>query len=496
MSLCSRAALERLVVAKIRAKEPLTAQEIEVLLQGEQQTSEAKKVVRDADAPRSGGGYFDALDDESLLTILNLLPFDERLQMCINVCKSFRAFRSSTELWRCLRIKANSMPNTPYFQARTPGAVPAGRTGVQRLLDFVPDRSAITDLRIYSRHSQQVHGSTLEAPEIKRVLTALPGLQHLELTGRAISSPVLEYAAKQPWITSLTSICLDLSSQSGVAMKLLKKATAVETLGGSPGLEIGALSALAMAWKDARGGASPLLNNLQIRHLPSDALSIIGTSFPELTTLSTHSLGMQYLERESFTAPVATWRLRATVSVAPMPRLRTLHVEQLCFRDPLSTQDLSTVLSALLAACPSLEDIRLHRADSPGTRTQQDLLTPVPPPYCLTTRAVSALAADGALDSKGWEHVRDRNLVAAARERWSRLPGADGALAHLPASVTALDLGQIWLEPDALSSAVLPNLRLLRLLSCGSAAPAIAAEWKRHRPKVRVAVLDEQTTSL
>lgn len=372
---------------------------------------------------RTGTGFFDAITWDLLQDVLMCTPLSDRLTCAIRVCRSWRALQGCTALWTEVDCAAWS-----YDKSR----VVVNGIGFNRLLNWLPDLSAVTRLRLETGNK----GRVVPPDVIKSALPRLPGLTELDLSGKKVTGAVLTLAAKQPFAPKLTEISLGSDCVSGDdALKLLgaaSKLTRLQMGWGFSGLGQDLLGRLAAAWRKGRGGeAVPLLSHLTLKPEYSgvswESLASLGTNFPELV--------------EVVVKETRILEVRGAASV--LPRLKTLHLNKLStFSQHMTTAALEDFLNAMLPACPVLEDLSLKH----GTM---------------------------------WISGRER----AEGKKQEPFPSANaGALNHLPPSLKRLVLADIHLEADAFSAVGLEEPKSIQLRNCGPHTEAIAADLRVSFP--------------
>jgi len=313
-------------------------------------------------------------------------------------------------------------------------------SNVERLVSWLPDVGAVHTLKI---DVGDKHASL--APDVtKRALPRFTGLTSLALHGKKVTPAVLTVLAKQRFAANLVSFELgDCQAKANDAIGLLRQAVRLESLKLNFGYEDagGILRTLASAWSVERGGGgASLLRSLETTGW-SSSCKIISFSafvdfpelFPEIETLH------------------CSFRLTGVVlpdlkAIRPNLRLRelTLHALVHSFgQTHLTTHSCGASLRAIFAAVPNLEKLSIDHGE-----------------------------------------VRVSNRAYSDGFRKDPLPGVDGALAELPASVVTLSLGHMTLASTDLDMHPgLPALKSLILDFCGPQMIAFAEAAVTDRGK-------------
>ena len=451
---CPRAGLEALIASKVRSGEATTREELVQLVKAKESVVQ----VAAATDHFTGTGLFDWLDLDVLHALMMQLDLPTRLTLTIAVCKAWRVLRGNTQLWQSLDLATETCHTAMRRHVMDNVLHPTGRifdkplkvsdSGLQRLLAWLPDPKAVTHLAL---HAGMFTDSMLSVPAQKAALTALSGLQELDLGGKKCSAAVWAHATKQPWVASLRRLHVDAScgGSDGNHLSLINNTSVLEELDAH--CARGSLGQLAASWRRSRDGGVPLLSSLT-SGLAGKELATMGEILPELRKL--------HLQITSELTHLGVSR------VAPMPQLRVLHMGRIIPESLTAVsrlEELKTNLDAsmalLLAATPALEELKI---------------------------------AHGA----GCGYGRDRT-------RWStqQRAGASVWIRHLPLSLRYLELHGFPLDvsedaeasDDIMTLARLPALRTLRLHNCG---PAVTAEaWQRLRApldKVQITVDSEE----
>ena len=115
---------------------------------------------------RTGTGRFDNLDQEVLRTIMKEVPFCQRLACATSVCKAWRRLSDHKCLWMELIVRgcAETFRGYNLYNWTASGsehlnhAVKCCSQGLLRLLDWLPDKSSVTQLDLSS--------TTVISPEV------------------------------------------------------------------------------------------------------------------------------------------------------------------------------------------------------------------------------------------------------------------------------------------------------------------------------------------
>tara|TARA_B110001452_G_scaffold93483_1_gene77186 strand:+ start:483 stop:2033 length:1551 start_codon:yes stop_codon:yes gene_type:complete len=381
-----------------------------------------------------------ALSVELLNEIFSLLPFKVRLAAATSVCKAWRCMlRDSWDdvvvgTWSLARlacwrftlpfIKDDDVSHESCGRVMSKaGRLELSSSGLLRLLKLIPSFSHL-DLSI----SVDAKGPTQSLTEVEAVLKLLPNLFSLALSGEQLQPSLIQAIGELPIASSLLELNLYKTWDSGqeLQLQILKKLPKLERLTCEID-ETVTLHAIACALGSARGAGAGenLLTHLDVKSAtlyhasPLMTLVDLGNLFPELQVLC---------------MPHVYPTGAVPGSVAPLLRLKKLLLVGLGGRGPrggklgpLLTSEVGTLLRAIFAATPALEDLCLVHTNNW-------------PPEAVALGAV--------------------------------LPGLDGALSQLPSTVTSLALTRFIIEPDALDACTAP-LSSIRLNSCGDHAVTV-----------------------
>jgi len=436
----SREDLESLVVCNVQHQgAPLDRKDILALLpESARGTTIAKPKPVTASQARSGTGYFDEIDDEILIPlVLARLSTKQRLECAMVVCKAWRSLREAPELWQDIKVvSVNMIP-------RGLGTMDGAR--LQRLIAWLPNPSGVTTLDVSA-------GDTITPDAIKKVLSWLPSLTALALSGKKITNAVLTHMAKQPACKNLTSLSLSTSGSvhAAEASKLLGMTPRLKELSVSSHLgDENVLSTLARTLRHARNGGCPLLSALSMTtsfggSVTWSSMSKFGQWFPELESLSVSSLNDHHYGDDPAIMVSGFISRGVAFAVHRLPRLRKLDIHELAgFTANMSSATLEVTFKALLAACPVLEHLSVKHGMMWTGGSQPKPAQP--------------------------------------------LPTASSCFNELPQSLHLLSLTQITLTSSAFETCTLPELRSLRFESCGSAAQAIVSSLLSTCPKLHPA---------
>eukprot|EP00277_Geminigera_cryophila_P007953 CAMPEP_0179433382 /NCGR_PEP_ID=MMETSP0799-20121207/17805_1 /TAXON_ID=46947 /ORGANISM="Geminigera cryophila, Strain CCMP2564" /LENGTH=598 /DNA_ID=CAMNT_0021211323 /DNA_START=174 /DNA_END=1969 /DNA_ORIENTATION=- len=363
VSRCARGDLESLLLGKILDGTSTSISDILALLPEVKQTNKPPPaVVVNKGKERVGTGRFDALDEEVLLAIMSRIPFLYRLACTTSVCKPWRSLRDHISLWTEVKVTGSVGSFVEYRlnKSETNPAVGCSGKGVERLVEWLPRLNAVTKLDLVSK-------DCMPPDAVKKVLANFCNLTSLSLRGKKVSNAVLKAFAQGNKAAALTELILadkedyfrgcDWATQKEVH-NLIKSAPLLEVLALPSVLPFDGIH---NATKEARKGGQSLIRRLTIHGLPGfegtswTDIARMGTTFPELESLSLNTIGMP------------TWGLGLDDHIvnfpilSAMPRLRTLHIMS-CISysgHHFSSDRLNKMIKCLLAACPVLEDLKI-----------------------------------------------------------------------------------------------------------------------------------------
>ena len=427
---CSRGDLERLLEESVLSKQPCTYAKVQAALpEAKQDTVIARPKVVSGQA-REGTGYFDALDDELLISIFShVISTTTRLSSAIAVCKAWRGTLKCAEIFSKLDLNAQHVHSTYYT------AVAVSSSNLMRLVKWLPSVSAVTSLKLDTGDKHR----SIPPDAVKKALPLFTGLTHLSMSGKKTTAALLTVLAKQPYCANLTSFEIgDCSAKPEDALPVLISATRLHSLKvnfGFGGDNAHFLRSLASGWRLRRGGdATPLLTTFETSGYSGSLLSLgtftaLADQFPELSTLRT---GLSCSN-----APFSAMADEQISRLVPMARLRELKISGLIPTfggTHLTSEQLNKALRIICRVAPNLTTLKLHHG----------------------TMYVSSK------DQKGGKRVDAH-------------PCPNGALDLLPATLASLDLGTMTLGPSDFDAATLGALRRLTLDKCGPHAAALAA---------------------
>ena len=364
---CPRAELEELLLASAKNHEPVTREDLEAAAA---RHAPPPKAVIELGNEREGTGAFDAIDTQCLGAILEQLPTSDRLTLASVVCKSWRRLRMAKGLWTSFCL--NELPFVlrggtfhggtqpiwppiagvlrPHSRERGPGRLRS--VAATQLLDWIGDKEGVTELGV------DTSDGALSAEVASAAIKSFPNLRALSLDGKQILAKVLR--TKYPCQSKLKTLVVGRSVLAGVRGALasfLGACTSLETLCAPAELAtFEVLEAAATAWKEARGGAAPLLAHLKLygyagyNNDPFASPAAAGGWFGNLETFA-------FTPRSYGPGVEEGWTHVPTF--AKMNRLKSLHVGPLAqgWVPPISTTALGQLLPQLLAAAPNLEHL-------------------------------------------------------------------------------------------------------------------------------------------
>ena len=382
---CPRAELEDLILASAKNDEPVTREDLEAAAA---RHAPPPKAVIELGNEREGTGAFDAIDTQCLGAILEQLPTSDRLTLASVVCKSWRRLRMAKGLWTSFCL--NELPLVlrgatfhggtqpiwppiagvlrPHSRERGPGRLRS--VAATQLLDWIGDKEGVTELGV------DTSDGALSAEVASAAIKSFPNLRALSLDGKQILAKVLR--TKYPCQSKLKTLVVGRSVLAGVRGALasfLGACTSLETLCAPAELAtFEVLEAAATAWKEARGGAAPLLAHLKLygyagyNNDPFASPAAAGDWFGNLETFAFTPRSYGQSVEEGWTH-VPTF--------AKMNRLKSLHVGPLSqgWVPCISTTALGQLLPQLLAAAPNLEHLWVQ-GGRPSGRDAEDVELP------------------------------------------------------------------------------------------------------------------------
>ena len=267
---------------------------------------------------------------------------------------------------------------------------------------------------------------------------------------KKVTAALLNTLAKHAFVNNLVSFELgDGQAKPPDAMEMLRKASRLEDLTlnfsyGGATANSSFLRSLASAWRTSRQGGTPLLRNFtatgwseSCKLIGFDLFEALPEVFPELETLKCSLDGLSI--RGVSPEPIR-------FGFQPNLRLRELTVDSLIHSfggKHLTTEQCGQALRIVFSAGRNLERLTLHH---------------------------------------GRMHLSGREMKEGKRIEPS--PGANGALAELPASLVSLNLGDIALTPTELDMHPgLPALKHLTLSRCGPQTIGLARAAAADRDK-------------
>ena len=367
---CPRAELEDLILASAKEAKPVTREDLEAAAA---RHAPPPKAVIELGNEREGTGAFDAIDTQCLGAILEQLPTSDRLTLASVVCKSWRRLRMAKGLWTsfCLNevplvLRGGTLHGgtepiwppiadvlRPHSRERGPGRL---RTvAATQLLDWIGDKDGVFELGV------DTSDGALSAELASAAIKSFPNLRTLALDGKQILARTLR--TRYPCQSKLKTLVVGRSVLAGVKGALasfLSNCTSLETLCAPAELAtFEVLEAASTAWKEARGGAAPLLAHLKLygyagyNNDPFASPAAAGGWFGNLETFS-------FTPRSYGPGVEEGWTHVPTF--AKMNRLKSLHVGPLSqgWVPCISTTALGQLLPQLLAAAPNLEHLFLQ----------------------------------------------------------------------------------------------------------------------------------------
>ena len=382
---CPRAELEDLILASAKNDQPVTREDLEAAAA---RHAPPPKAVIELGNEREGTGAFDAIDTQCLGAILEQLPTSDRLTLASVVCKSWRRLRMAKGLWTSFCL--NELPLVlrgatfhggtqpiwppiagvlrPHSRERGPGRLRS--VAATQLLDWIGDKDGVFELGV------DTSDGALSAEVASAAIKSFPNLRTLSLDGKQILAKVLR--TKYPCQSKLKTLVVGRSVLAGVRGALasfLGACTSLETLCAPAELAtFEVLEAAATAWKEARGGAAPLLAHLKLygyagyNNDPFASPAAAGGWFGNLETFAFTPRSYGQSVEEGWTH-VPTF--------AKMNRLKSLHVGPLSqgWVPCISTTALGQLLPQLLAAAPNLEHLWVQ-GGRPSGRDAEDVELP------------------------------------------------------------------------------------------------------------------------
>ena len=391
---CPRAELEDLILASAKNNEPVTREDLEAAAA---RHAPPPKAVIELGNEREGTGAFDAIDTQCLGAILEQLPTSDRLTLASVVCKSWRRLRMAKGLWTSFCL--NELPLVlrgatfhggtqpiwppiagvlrPHSRERGPGRLRS--VAATQLLDWIGDKDGVFELGV------DTSDGALSAEVASAAIKSFPNLRALSLDGKQILARTLR--TRYPCQSKLKTLVVGRSVLAGVRGALasfLGACTSLETLCAPAELAtFEVLEAAATAWKEARGGAAPLLAHLKLygyagyNNDPFASPAAAGDWFGNLETFAFTPRSYGQSVEEGWTQ-VPTF--------AKMNRLKSLHVGPLSqgWVPCISTTALGQLLPQLLAAAPNLEHLwvqggRPSNAEDVELPRLADTLATLPP---------------------------------------------------------------------------------------------------------------------
>ena len=372
---CPRAELEDLILASAKEAKPVTREDLEAAAA---RHAPPPKAVIELGNEREGTGAFDAIDTQCLGAILEQLPTSDRLTLASVVCKSWRRLRMAKGLWTsfCLNevplvLRGGTQPIwppiagvlRPHSRERGPGRL---RTvAATQLLDWIVDKDGVFELGVDTSEG------ALSAELVSAAIKAFPNLRSLSLSGKQILARTLR--TRYPCQTTLRTLVVGHSVLSGVRGALasfLGSCKSLETLSAPAELAtFEVLEAASTAWKEARGGAAPLLANLKVHGYAAynDVFAVpaaVGSWFGNLETFA-------------FTPRVFGDTFDAVPTFAKMDRLKSLHLGPLArYSSTITTLELHALLAQVLPAAPNLEHLWVE-GGRPSGRDAEDVELPM-----------------------------------------------------------------------------------------------------------------------
>ena len=382
---CPRAELEDLILASAKNDEPVTREDLEAAAA---RHAPPPRAVIELGNEREGTGAFDAIDTQCLGAILEQLPTSDRLTLASVVCKSWRRLRMAKGLWTSFCL--NELPLVlrgatfhggtqpiwppiagvlrPHSRERGPGRLRS--VAATQLLDWIGDKEGVTELGV------DTSDGALSAEVASAAIKSFPNLRALSLDGKQILARTLR--TRYPCQSKLKTLVVGRSVLAGVRGALasfLGACTSLETLCAPAELAtFEVLEAAATAWKEARGGAAPLLAHLKLygyagyNNDPFASPAAAGGWFGNLETFA-------FTPRSYGQTVVEGWTHVPTF--AKMNRLKSLHVGPLSqgWVPCISTTALGQLLPQLLAAAPNLEHLWVQ-GGRPSGRDAEDVELP------------------------------------------------------------------------------------------------------------------------
>ena len=382
---CPRAELEDLILASAKNNEPVTREDLEAAAA---RHAPPPKAVIELGNEREGTGAFDAIDTQCLGAILEQLPTSDRLTLASVVCKSWRRLRMAKGLWTSFCL--NELPLVlrgatfhggtqpiwppiagvlrPHSRERGPGRLRS--VAATQLLDWIGDKDGVFELGV------DTSDGALSAEVASAAIKSFPNLRALSLDGKQILARTLR--TRYPCQSKLKTLVVGRSVLAGVRGALasfLGACTSLETLCAPAELAtFEVLEAAATAWKEARGGAAPLLAHLKLygyagyNNDPFASPAAAGDWFGNLETFA-------FTPRSYGQTVVEGWTQVPTF--AKMNRLKSLHVGPLSqgWVPCISTTALGQLLPQLLAAAPNLEHLWVQ-GGRPSGRDAEDVELP------------------------------------------------------------------------------------------------------------------------
>ena len=382
---CPRAELEDLILASAKNNEPVTREDLEAAAA---RHAPPPKAVIELGNEREGTGAFDAIDTQCLGAILEQLPTSDRLTLASVVCKSWRRLRMAKGLWTSFCL--NELPLVlrgatfhggtqpiwppiagvlrPHSRERGPGRLRS--VAATQLLDWIGDKDGVFELGV------DTSDGALSAEVASAAIKSFPNLRALSLDGKQILARTLR--TRYPCQSKLKTLVVGRSVLAGVKGALasfLGACTSLETLCAPAELAtFEVLEAAATAWKEARGGAPPLLAHLKLygyagyNNDPFASPAAAGGWFGNLETFAFTPRSYGQSVEEGWTH-VPTF--------AKMNRLKSLHVGPLSqgWVPCISTTALGQLLPQLLAAAPNLEHLWVQ-GGRPSGRDAEDVELP------------------------------------------------------------------------------------------------------------------------
>ena len=306
-----------------------------------QATRSRAAVATEGAAERSGTGPFDKLTLDTHINIFSRVNLQDKLTLCIAVCKAWRSFRAQPDLWREIKI----LETRPMF---------INGRGLGRLLDWLPG-TVIEKLSIsvQDKHNDKMIDTASICSAMKNLRGWRGGLgaKQKDLDPSALTTLTLSSRRVGGTVMKTVGVLFGDGLQeldvSEYGCRKLKAEDLLKVLPSMPrlnklrlhSLDHSAIVRIAATLSQARGGGVPMLTELSACENPwwidnyavyPDTVLGAGKLFPEIEVLRLRGMAplvaIRQFDGQDWELNVVYRHFSLNKETSCLPRLRTVDI--------------------------------------------------------------------------------------------------------------------------------------------------------------------------